>query len=188
MHEIILMGVFVTRDAGDQPWGKPTGKSHPPADVEGAVTAMQGFFSQRDEEIGALSKRGGIKGAPAGIYREETFWKEDDAAWFEKHPQRSHRLRSLIGDEAEQCGFNALGQMPPRHEIQVVVRQVQPGARIRTPFGRNLAMPIPDEEAVIHALFDVLQAGPQSGNRVIPATTLLPLIAAYSGRGSRPAN
>jgi hypothetical protein len=43
----------------------------------------------------------------------------------------------------------------PGHEFQVLVRQVEPGARIRLPFGRNLNVEILDNEATIHALFDL---------------------------------
>jgi len=83
-------------------------------------------------------------------------WKSDDAAWFEAHPTRLHRIRPLIGEEAASFGSISEQPMPPRHELQVLVRQIEPGQRVRSPFGRNLDTPIPDDEAALHALFDVV--------------------------------
>jgi hypothetical protein len=47
------------------------------------------------------------------------------------------------------------GGVPPSHELQVLVRQVEPGSRIRVAFCRNLACPIPNDDAVLRATFDL---------------------------------
>ena len=189
LHEIVLMGIFVCKDTGGFPIegkAKPGRGSTP--DVEGAVTALQGIFSQREEEISGISRRAGMRGQAKDVYRQPTAWKEDDAQWFEERADRSHRLRCLIGDEAQICGFDALGPMPPKHEVQIVVRQVEPGVRVRTPFGRNLEISIPDDEAVLHALFDTLQAKPDNDSRVISATTLMQTIARFANQTPSRAN
>jgi hypothetical protein len=70
--------------------------------------------------------------------------------------------------------------LPPDHEIQVVIRQVEPGQRIRAPFGRNLGTPVPDVEAVIHALFDSV-AQPRGEGVVISVEEVAKLAERYSG-------
>ncbi|GAK70670.1 hypothetical protein RRU01S_13_00080 [Agrobacterium rubi TR3 = NBRC 13261] len=54
--------------------------------------------------------------------------------------------------------------MPPRHEIQVLMRPLEPGKRIRVPLGQNLDMPIPDQEEAIHGLFDIVSDRSRTGN------------------------
>jgi hypothetical protein len=46
-----------------------------------------------------------IAGRRAGAYctdHEANPWMEDDKAWFEEHPQRTHRLRRAYPDETAQ--------------------------------------------------------------------------------------
>ena len=72
---------------------------------------------------------------------------EDDRAWFARHHGRSHRIRKPLGAERTarplpQKGFKRL----------VVVRQVRPGSRIRTPFDWRGPTPI-NSEAVAAQIF-----------------------------------
>jgi hypothetical protein len=39
--------------------------------------------------------------------------------------------------------------------MEILVRQLRPGMRVRWPFFRNLQAEIPDREPLLHALFDV---------------------------------
>jgi hypothetical protein len=51
---------------------------------------------------------------------------EDDPAWFARYHGRNHRIRQPIGGEVD-----SLAGGPPRFKPLVIVRQVEPGARIR---------------------------------------------------------
>jgi hypothetical protein len=42
--------------------------------------------------------------------------------------------------------------------LQVLVRQVKPGLRVRQPYYRDINTPIPDIEPVVHAMFDLATA------------------------------
>lgn len=90
-----------------------------------------------------------------------TPWKQDDAAWFKKHNKRSHRLRPMIeGEVATLPKEITSATIPENHSLEILVRQIEPGARIRAVFCRNKEIKIPDQEEVIHAIFDIVaQAG-----------------------------
>jgi hypothetical protein len=47
-----------------------------------------------------------------------------------------------------------------------VIRQVEVGKRVRLPFVRNLEMPIPDIEEVVHAIFDIVAGRPRDANAI----------------------
>jgi hypothetical protein len=81
-------------------------------------------------------------------------WQEDDRQWFARHPSRSHRLRPMFPGELF-SGSAPSAPPAPRHSVEVLVRQIQPGMRSRLPFFRNLEVGIPDCEPLIHALYDV---------------------------------
>ncbi|ODU23224.1 MAG: hypothetical protein ABS88_22445 [Sphingopyxis sp. SCN 67-31] len=186
MHETILMGMFASQDWDDFPVTKQNRRAPSAPNVEEAIASIQSVFADRAAEGEAVARNAGLSLPPTQVFRAQTSWKEDDAQWFSDHPDRSHRLRPLVGDEAKVCGFDELGPMPPKHDVQVLVRQVQPGARVRTPFGRNLDLPIPDDETILHALFDLVQQG--GGGSVISTTDLLGTIGRYSHQDRDPAN
>lgn len=73
--------------------------------------------------------------------KASTPWKDDDREWFAARPFRSHRLRALFSGEP----MKSRDQDPPdaHHEIQVLVRQLAPGQRLRLGFWRNTECPIP---------------------------------------------
>jgi hypothetical protein len=95
-----------------------------------------------------LAKWVGVLKLP--VFLEDSIWKADDAKYFKDHPQRSHRLRRMYPHELGMPDWPP----PPGHEFQVLVKQVEPGARIRLPFGRNFNVEILDNEATLRALFD----------------------------------
>jgi hypothetical protein len=81
-------------------------------------------------------------------------WKRDDARWFRKHRDRSHRLRQRF--PGEPCFRGDEPAMPPGHEVQVLIRQVEPGVRVRVGFIRNLEVEIPNSEPILHAIFHIV--------------------------------
>jgi len=83
----------------------------------------------------------------------------DDREWFASNPRRTHRVRLAHADEAAVRGVR-----------WVVVRQAQPGIRYR--IGINLPFEPPDEEALAHALFDLLAEAAQAGRTKVPAADL----------------
>ncbi len=134
--------------------GPPPGS---PDDLEAAICRIQQDVAGIDGLAASAKARAGITGRRGQVSLMDTPWKADDAAWFQAHPDRAHRLRPLLKGELESFPAAAVPTaLPSDHEIQIVIRQVEPGQRIRMPFGRNLATPIPDIEAVTHALFDAV--------------------------------
>jgi len=75
-----------------------------------------------------------------------------DKAWFESHPNRSHRIRRAVAGEVPATTAT---------EPYVAVRQVAPGFRLRRFFA--MAVPLPEDEApehIAHAFYDVLEEHP----------------------------
>jgi hypothetical protein len=68
---------------------------------------------------------------------EPPAWQADDREWFKANPGRSHRLRQRFPGETF-GDSTPLAAPPPRHEFQVLVRQLEPGKRTRLPFCRNI--------------------------------------------------
>ena len=72
---------------------------------------------------------------------------------------------------------------PPGHVLIVLVRQVEPGSRIRPRFYlSNDLLPVPDDEAAAHALFEVAMQ-----REAVPPDrqALCALIEKYSVHGSQ---
>jgi len=153
LKETILAGVYVRPEHGGV-WGS----------VVVAAESIQGSVSSVDSLGAEIAKKAGILNEDSRsprINMTDSPWKGDDAAWFEANPKRSHRLRKLLeGETKDLFAGSTPPSLPPGHEYQVLVRQVEPGFRVRLPFGRNLEISIPDDEPVIHALFDVTSTSP----------------------------
>jgi hypothetical protein len=154
-------------------------------DVEGSVEAIKRIFDGRQADGRAVARRAGLPERKTKLFTAESTWKTDDAVWFEAHADRSHRLRSLHDGEAEASGFPTHIKMPERHEMQVLVRQIEPGKRARLAFGRNIDVPIPDDETVLHALSDIVSGG-GTEEGVISTEMMRTTIARYLEKRSRP--
>jgi hypothetical protein len=142
--------------------------------IEEAIPVHQQYYAAVDEFNDTTARRAGVPAEKMMLHLEDTAWKDDDRAWFENNPTRSHRLRRLLPGEMR----NSRGAAPPGHELQILVRQVEPGLRVRTGFFRNLEIDdIPDIEPMIHALFD-LMAGRES--RMITVRELAALAMSYA--------
>ena len=115
----------------------------------------------------------------------EAPWSVDDRKWFAHNPVRSHRLRPLFPQEAEQSGWTDLSKKrgpdlrvtklskEQRHNLRVIVRQLEPGARIRHVFYLNSALPDPSNvKSLCHALFDGVASGHLPPSRQIAAQAM----------------
>lgn len=151
-------------------------------DVPGTVERLRNAIAGIDDIADSAAQRAGISSTRRQVSLADNPWKADDAAWFQAHPDRSHRLRGLLPGELESFPPDAAPSagLPDDHEIQIVIRQIQPGQRIRVPFGRNLETPIPDIEPVIHALFDSISAR-RAGSATISVSEVASIAKRYSG-------
>ena len=134
-----------------------------------------------DEAVAEIVRAMGSDPSKRQVHVLPSLWKRDDAAWFTAHPRRSHRVRDGFPGEFERASGGPVDF--------VVVRQIQPGLRIRAPFTlvecgadalgmmQALAMRgLNDDEAAAHTLFDLTRAG----GRLIPTVELAELIARYA--------
>lgn len=120
--------------------------------------ALHNYFNTIDTEVNKIAVRAGLdKKQPQNVFLEDSTWKRDDAQWFRSHPDRSHRIRSMYDGELNTLLNHEKFPAPPDgHRIEILVRQVEVGKRIRIPFVRNIRQEIPDAEEVIHAIFDIV--------------------------------
>lgn len=168
LKETVLSGLYLDRSYGDLDKGRgsPPPRGMGPSEVDTALQLLQQGFAFADQQAESVANLAGLPGGRPYVTLGDTEWKRDDADWFRKNSTRSHRLRPLVAGEKNAFpGTGLTEEFPPRHELQVLVRQVAPGQRMRLPFVRNIDIPIPDVEAVIHALFDIF--GDSTKQRVV---------------------
>jgi hypothetical protein len=125
------------------------------------VSARRNYLSYADR-VASVGKRAGLPEAKP-VYDTTSAWIIDDRKWFRNNPARSHRLRPIFPEET--FGEN---QMPapalsPGRTDAVLVRQVEPGMRVRIPIYYDTCSQIPDVEAILHALFDAHAAQYRTG-------------------------
>jgi hypothetical protein len=118
----------------------------------------------------------------------DNVWKEGDAAWFRNNPGRLHHVRLPYPGEISARAVLAVSNKPldvrpPEHECQVLLRQIEPGMRVSLVLGGNFGTPIPDEESVVHAMFDLLVRAAESGSTMITREELVEMLLAYAGAG-----
>lgn len=148
---------------------------------------MQSLFSEIDARTDALMKQAGVPKDLKGVFLGEHAWKADDAAWFKNHPERSHRLRPLLEGEAEAMPVPIpTSEIPPNHRAEILVRQVAPGQRIRKLFCRNTELDIPDQEEIIHAIFDTVASG--APGSVIDLREIIERARQYAGSRAQRSN
>jgi hypothetical protein len=120
--------------------------------VARAIAAYQKTITDIDRRIDDIVRRGGGVCVPPRVYLFNHPWKDDDRNWFKQNPSRSHRVRMPFPNEADE----AVADPPAEHALIMLVRQVEPGSRLRFGFYLNAdLLPVPDDEAVAHALFEV---------------------------------
>ena len=181
----MVQGLYLTRGVdGLTPGANPgNGKSNSPEDVERAIGALQSHYGDLDNRTDRLMQQGGIPAKAKNIFVADQPWKADDAAWFKNNPDRSHRLRPMLEGEAATLPPEVTKtKIPANHRLEILVRQVEPGARIRTVFCRNTEFPLPDREDIMHALFDTVA---KSGNRgIVDAQRINALAQQYANSSS----
>jgi hypothetical protein len=183
------MGIYVERDYdGIFKSSPPTKhKAYSQQDIAAAVDAHRQRFDAFDKLGAKIAKKGGLPFLDARLHTNDTVWKADDAAWFKAHASRSHRLRPMLEGEREAMfGRSLPPRLPADHEYQVIVRQVEPGSRLRILFGRDLTMPIPDVEEVIHALFDIASGSKGGTIKKGQVAELAQRYIEASGKNGRP--
>lgn len=186
---VVGSGVYLTRgiDVLAPLIGKGTGKGTAPENVEHAISAIQSHFNDLDTQANAWMRQGGMQAPAKNIFRADSAWKADDAAWFKAHPDRSHRLRPMHEGEAETLPAEITkAEIPANHQLEILVKQVEPGARIRTVFCRNTDFPIPDQEEIIHAIFDTVAKAGRRG--IIDAREINERAKQYVASRAQPLN
>ena len=83
-------------------------------------------------------------------------WKADDRQWFLAHPSRAHRVRQTLPGETAPTAQGHVLPLP--EQCCVIVRQIEPGSRLRLPVATSKPELFPDDEAFLHAYFDRLVA------------------------------
>lgn len=166
LSSIMAGGVYVNKNIDAMPRGNHGDKSHH-ISQEDAATVMESIqlhFAELDEVTGDLLRKAGVERHPTNVSFESSPWKADDAAWFKSHPRRSHRMRRMYNGEASSLSKDVvLGAPPENYRYEILVRQVEVGKRLRTLFCRNTEVHIPDEEEVMHALFDIVSKSGKTG-------------------------
>jgi hypothetical protein len=101
----------------------------------------------------------------------------DDRRWFAGHPRRSHRIRPPgIGERQTMRG------QYPEMRCYVVVRQTEPGVRLRQPAW--LTGRVPNLEPIAHAVFDLVLAAARGGQDFIPPDVVRQRLMMLAGVGA----
>lgn len=115
---------------------------------------------KRRTQVAEASEEGALEVSVGGDYP----WRVLDQAWFAENSTRTHRVRPRISGE-----FPSLRPTMGLQDL-VIVKQVQPGLRIRFP----IALPpelkvLEDDEVFLGAIFDSVQEGRAGGPEPTPA-------------------
>lgn len=112
---------------------------------------LQWLIGEADQMADTVKKRAGYADSqPVSINFCSHPWKEDDRLWFLERPRRAHRVREPFAGEIQ------IGEVPAGRVHILIVRQIEPGQRVRQSFFLNQKlMPVPDDEAIAHCLFEV---------------------------------
>jgi hypothetical protein len=121
-----------------------------------AIAATQDLVADTDKKLDTITRQGGVEG-PFNVSRLNHPWKDDDRDWFERNPTRAHRVRMPFPGEVDEFPAEAHEkEAPAGRALIILVRQFEPGYRSRAGFYLNSRLlPVPDDEAVAHALFEV---------------------------------
>jgi hypothetical protein len=166
LESILVSGVYVNKNLDALPRGDLHGKPEPVSqeEVTSAIGTIQSVFSKLDKMSGHVTSPAGVEISYSSISNSGAPWRSDDAAWFERNPKRSHRIRPLwAGEGANMSKGLVLLPTPVNFRYEVIVRQLEVGTRIRALFCRNMDAPTAMVEEVLHALFDILAQRGRTG-------------------------
>jgi hypothetical protein len=124
------------------------------------IAVYQQFVADTDKRIDDIVRHGGGVYAGPNVFLLDHSRKDADREWFERNPSRAHRVRMPFPSEFNDVPFEKTiagsDTCPDGHTLIVLVKQVEPGARLRGAFYlSNHLLPVPDDEAVAHALYEV---------------------------------
>lgn len=104
VRKLMGSGVYVNQntDAIVSLLEQAPGKRMPAPDLYAAVDRLRSGVDGVDAMTEEVMRKGGIVTRPTGISLTDTPWKSDDAAWFERNKNRTHRMRPIHPGEREQ--------------------------------------------------------------------------------------
>jgi len=130
---------------GSKPDTQPTNEQ-----ILNAIAAYQQAIADTDKWLDGVERRGGgIRPTHVGLSNHP--WTVDDRDWFKQHRKRSHRMRAPFPGELDGV------EIPAGRKVIMLVRQVEPGRRMRVAFDPDAVLlpGSPRDEAFAHALFEV---------------------------------
>lgn len=178
LAKIFGMGLYSDRPYDFMSPRKPEpGIQPPPEQIIDAIVTWQKAIADSDKRLDGVERRGGGMRASEVVLLEHP-WKTDDKHWFEQNPSRSHRARMPFPGEVDKM----VAATPSGRVLVMLVRQVKPGARLRGACDLSADLsPLPDDETVIHALFD-LATQHEAGSR--DGAALCALVKRYAAEGA----
>jgi hypothetical protein len=152
LAKIFGMGLYSDRHYDFlMPRGSEAPPEVPPERIAEALEAYVKTISDTDKLLADLERRGGGVRAP-NIVTQNHPWKSDDRDWFQRNQSRSHRARLPFPGEIDEEAIKASAE----RALVMLVRQIAPGSRLRAVVELSVdLLPVPDDEAVLHALFEV---------------------------------
>jgi hypothetical protein len=160
LAEIFALGLYSDRKYD---FLSPSGSEVPPERIAEALEAHIKTIAETDRLLADVERHGGAGMRASKVNFADTPWKPDDDNWFRQNPSRSHRVRMPFPNECDEEAAKA----PIGSALIILIRQAKPGARLRAGvyFSVDL-LPVPNDEATIHALFEVaMQREPAPSDR-----------------------
>jgi hypothetical protein len=163
VHQIFAQGLSLHRtyDFLPAPSSSPRSCEASGEELARMLAACRRLVAHADERIGNAERLGGVQHLSDATVLDSP-WKTDDARWFKEHPQRAHRLRPPLPGEIDGTALADLAKARAGSVVIMVIRQVEPGSRMRGGLCLDVRMLVPDagsgmpdDESFAHALFDL---------------------------------
>lgn len=179
LNDIYIQGLYVSENLQGLEFPKKNKVGNVKISGESLANKIQDLqsgFSKVEKLKQEIFKKSGLQGKTPSLIINKTAWKDDDKKWFDENPSRLHRLRDIHdGEFPKELTTRAL---PEDHCLKALVRQVEPGKRVRIPFVANSNAEIPNNEEIIHALFDIASKG-ESG-KYVTINDIISLVDMYT--------